>query len=102
MENFGDIILLALIAGFIALRLRSTLGKDSGIDPRDILKKREERTKETVIRIPSREPKQENPAPEYAGPAAKGDISESAQRGIEAIKAADPNFSVPEFLHGAR
>ena len=31
--QFADIIILALVAGFVALRLRNTLGKDVGHRP---------------------------------------------------------------------
>jgi predicted lipid-binding transport protein (Tim44 family) len=100
MENFpfGDIVILALIAGFIALRLRATLGKSSGIDPHEILRRRE---KETAIRVPAREIKPQ-PVSAAAEAASASYVSDEAKPGVDAVKTADKSFSVAAFLAGAR
>ncbi len=105
--SFADIIILALIAGFIALRLRAMLGRNSGLDPRDIIKKQQERLKETVIRVQSREAKPENsPVPgtgdNIAGGKELGQVAEAAKPTLDAIRAADPAFTSSGFLGGAR
>jgi predicted lipid-binding transport protein (Tim44 family) len=104
MEGFQfiDIILLAMVAGFIVLRLRNVLGRRTG-----------------------HEPGRDEPAPTPGAPAARGadnvvalpsglgrrravgtDIEPAyvgthLEPGMVMLKAADPSFSAEDFLRGA-
>jgi len=101
--QFLDIILFAMIAAFLILRLRSVLGrhKDSGDSP-----KNNERDnfstdlhtgtlKENVVSLPK-------------APAEKNDVDQETQtenvveRGIKQIQAATNDFVSEEFLTGAK
>jgi predicted lipid-binding transport protein (Tim44 family) len=108
MEGFQfiDIIILAMVAGFIVLRLRSVLGRRTGHDPRD-----------------NREPTRDGVAPDAFGRKDRGsdnvvslpgarrtrdgsDIEPAYQNtplepGLVQIKLADPSFSATRFLEGA-
>ncbi len=81
------IILYAILTVIVGAMLYSVLGKNVGhgpqkaINPKDMLDKMGIDTKA--------EPKPQD----FAGPAAKG---------LEKISASDPNFSLPDFLDGAK
>lgn len=97
---YADLIFLALVAGFIALRLRSTLGKQVGRDPSQlgsILKEKESRTP------PSREKelKAALAREEEAALIAKLD-NPTVSSGLVAIKQASPQFNTAEFMGGAK
>lgn len=93
----ADIIFLAIVAAFIVYKLRNTLGKDAGIDP-TILRKSDEAAEyeQRVVNFPE---KQRAPLPE-PDLASLGDSS--VAQGLLAIKTADPQFNVAEFLSGAK
>lgn len=104
--HYADIIILALIAIFIVLRLRSTLGKDIGHKPdlttqlrRQLGDLPEEKTappgQPAVAEEPSKREKAEQAARESIGDA-------SILTGIDAIIAADSSFSISEFIDGAK
>jgi len=93
-----DIILLAMLAGFIILRLRSELGKKTGNEP-----------------LPPAAPR--GPSAEGRGPAQADrgvdapagqdnviDMEEdpSLRRGYQEIRRADHRFDVPTFMEGAQ
>ncbi|CAN5349002.1 Tim44/TimA family putative adaptor protein [soil metagenome] len=88
------VVLLAMIAGFLAMRLYSVLGKRTGHE-QSLAKPAEERlvsvpVPRTIDAVPDlREP---------AAPAADG----KAQSGLRAIAAADPSFDVVQFVDGAK
>lgn len=109
---FLDIILLAVIAGFIILRLRSTLGRRTGhqepFDPFAQQRREQaerEQQEDRVLQFPDRsgEPRktdEERPldlgrddVPSHATPLAKG---------LADIGAVDANFTEKDFLGGAR
>ena len=114
MENgfqFFDILILAAIAGFLVLRLRSVLGRRSGHQPPrpyDPFRKdsAEEADEDKVIKLPDRGAKDEAfdeeiaeaGAPEQAGPA--GDTPLAA--GLTQIKLADRGFDESTFLGGGQ
>lgn len=94
--QYFDIILFAMIAGFLVLRLRSVLGRRNG----------NERRREGFVRAPV-------PAPEKAG--AGGESGKAAAvvplvakpvdavaLGLDRIRRADPDFDPEHFLAGAR
>lgn len=97
--QYLDIVLLALIAGFIVLRLRGTLGKRTGFDGTpgaEPSKRTPEDAQETILRLPRPQP----PAPTMEEMLEQ--VSPAARAGIERIIAHEEDFSVPEFLAGAK
>lgn len=90
------IIILALVALFIALRLYSVLGERTGHEQQPILKPAEP---DKVV-----EPRvSHNPAGNQAAPD-PGDMAflPTAGPGVRALLAADPTFDVARFLEGAK
>lgn len=103
--QFLDIILFALVAAFLILRLRSVLGRRNGHegptrDPFESTSRRE-KTDEKVVRLPDRSDK-----PEEVGPALGDEepIPEGTplEMGLTQIRVADPNFSINDFQSGCR
>lgn len=111
MESFQfiDLIVLAMIAGFIVLRLFSVLGRRTGHEPGH---------------EPGREPGRDGPAPRPLGEGPAGATADNVVRiptprprrgadieaafqgtpheaGLVKIKTADPSFAVDQFLSGA-
>lgn len=104
--QFADIIILALIAGFVALRLRNTLGKDVGHRP-DSAQLRRQLNDELEERVTSLQAVKEKIESEIEGKPSEEDqalegLSESTREGVEAIKQQDAQFRVKEFLEGAK
>jgi predicted lipid-binding transport protein (Tim44 family) len=90
------IVILAMIAGFLALRLYSVLGKRTGHEQEPALRPAEDRAKVTVL--------QPRPATEMSGDSvrlADGLIAPGAEMGVRALIAADRSFDVPQFVDGA-
>ena len=78
------IVILAMIAGFLALRLYSVLGKRTGHEQEPALRPAEDRAKVTVL--------QPRPATEMSGDSvrlADGLIAPGAEMGVRALIAAD-------------
>ncbi len=90
------IVILALVALFIGLRLYSVLGERTGHEQQPILKPADP---DTVI-----EPRVAQPAmaPPTAGEAGDMAYLPTAGPGVRAILAADPAFDVAHFLEGAK
>jgi predicted lipid-binding transport protein (Tim44 family) len=89
------IVILALVALFIGLRLYSVLGERTGHEQQPILKPAD----------PARVgPQVSQPSPAPAAPAESGDMAfvPTAGPGVRAILAADPSFDVAKFLEGAQ
>jgi predicted lipid-binding transport protein (Tim44 family) len=90
------IVILALVAIFIGLRLYSVLGERTGHEQQPILKPADQdaRVHPPVAQPPAAAPSAENSADlafvPLAGP------------GVRAILAADPSFDVARFLEGAK
>jgi predicted lipid-binding transport protein (Tim44 family) len=85
--QYFDIILFALIAGFLVLRLRSVLGRRTG----------NERRRDGFIG--PRAPLSEGTAafvPRAAAP------MDAVAQGLDGIRSADPSFDVAHFIAGAR
>lgn len=105
MEGFQfiDIIILAMVAGFIVLRLRSVLGRRTGHDPRapadgakpDAFDRGQDRTTDNVVALPGARRGREaaDIEPAYLGT--------PLEPGLVQIKIADPSFSAARFLEGA-
>ena len=91
------IVILALIAGFLALRLYSVLGKRTGHEQEPALRPAEERAKVTVL--------QPRPVPDMGGDSVRlsdGLLAPGAENGVRALISADRNFDVPQFVDGAK
>jgi predicted lipid-binding transport protein (Tim44 family) len=90
------IVILALVALFIGLRLYSVLGERTGHEQQPILKPAESdaRAAPQVRQAPAPQP----------APADSGDMAfvPTAGPGVRAILAADPSFDVARFLEGAK
>ena len=108
--QFFDIILFAMIAAFLVLRLRSVLGRRDGNDGsghRDRLSRRQSRDSadDKVVALPDK-------ADIDIKPAAETDAADRAQdaidsddplaKGVRAIQQVDPDFNTVEFLPGAK
>ena len=99
--QFLDIILFAMIAGFLVLRLRSVLGRRTGNErpplPDPFARRRKQAPQEDkVVRLPDRSAR----TPAEAETAAAGP-SDPLSAGLTQIQIADPSFSPPDFLRGA-
>jgi len=91
------IVILAMIAGFLALRLYSVLGKRTGHEQEPAPRPADERAKVTVL--------QPGPASQNSGDSvrlAEGLIGPGAENGVRALIASDRNFDVPQFVEGAK
>jgi predicted lipid-binding transport protein (Tim44 family) len=90
------IVILALVALFVGLRLYSVLGERTGHEQQPILK-----PADSDARVEARPPQ-----PSVATPATQeaGDMAflPTAGPGVRAILAADPTFDVARFLDGAK
>ncbi|MEZ5690075.1 MAG: Tim44/TimA family putative adaptor protein [Rickettsiales bacterium] len=98
---YADIIIIALVAGFILLRLRSILGQDNGDS--NFLKKTREKIEdsEPIIQLGEKIAKNKPVTQQedsYASSLAGGDISEK----IKKIKEKDASFNTTIFLDGAK
>ncbi|MCP1468359.1 putative lipid-binding transport protein (Tim44 family) [Sphingobium sp. OAS761] len=91
------IVILAMIAGFLALRLYSVLGKRTGHEQEPAPRPAEERAKVTVL--------QPRTSVETAGDSVRlseGLVGPGAEAGVRALIGADRNFDVPQFVEGAK
>lgn len=90
------IVILALVALFIGLRLYSVLGERTGHEQQPILKPAESDARAA--------PQVTQPAVSQPPPVESGDMAfvPTAGPGVRAILAADPNFDVARFLDGAK
>lgn len=98
LSQYADIILFAMIAAFLVLRLRSVLGRRTGTDRRrDMFMRQAEASRDKVVALGQRRPAiPKPPAPAAAAPA------DAVAAGLARIHAADPGFDAGEFLSGAR
>ena len=90
------IVILALVALFIGLRLYSVLGERTGHEQQPILKPAESDARPAPLVT--------QPVPSQPAPADTGDMAfvPTAGPGVRAILAADPSFDVARFLDGAK
>jgi len=104
-----DIILLAVVAGFLILRLRSVLGRRTGheerTDPMAAFRRAEPRSgdrqgDDTVVRFPERD----GANSDTAG-IRRADLPADAtplDKGLAAIRQVDSSFNPQDFVSGAR
>ena len=87
-----DIILFAMVAAFIALRLRGVLGKKTG----------QERQRPSRVDVPPAQSVPDRAPP----PDAEGRIADpgdaATKQGLAAIRLADPGFDLDGFLEGSK
>src|SRR5688572_30969377 len=90
------IVILALVALFIGLRLYSVLGERTGHEQQPILKPADP---DSLV-----EPRVSQPSMVPPSPGDAGDMAylPTAGPGVRAILAADPSFDVAHFLEGAK
>ena len=91
--QFLDILVFAMVAGFLLLRLHRVLGKRTGNDQSSSVRRDEQKTAENVVTMPGAGGTEAENGDE--------DVNSSA-RGLAQIKIADPNFDKEEFLEGAK
>lgn len=105
--QFLDIILFAMVAAFLVLRLRSVLGRRTGHQPRppdNMTPRRTEPEPEgNVIELPDRTGEHaESPADTGLADAPGSGERSPLEAGLTQIQIADPSFKREEFLGGAR
>lgn len=91
------IVILAMVAAFLGLRLYSVLGKRTGHEQQPAPTQADDRAKVTVLA-----PK---PVEEYAAEPvrlAEGLITPGAENGVRALIAADRKFDATQFVEGAK
>ena len=89
------VIILAMIAGFLALRLYSVLGKRTGHEQQPLARTAEDRPAPAVM------PRPVDATPEVREVADRN-IDAKAEGGLRAIIAGEPGFDVAQFLAGAQ
>ncbi len=89
------VVLLAMVAGFLALRLYSVLGKRTGHEQQPLPRPAEERV------APAALPRTIEVVPDVRE-TAKSNIEQRAEAGLRAIVAGEPGFDVSRFLDGAQ
>src|SRR5260370_27742456 len=95
--QYFDIIIFAMIAAFLVLRLRSVLGRRTGTEkPREFRPLAKPAT-DNVVSLPEGLRAREELAPPPSGPRAP-----SPEAGIAQIRNADPKFDPDGFVQGAR
>ena len=94
-----DIVLFALVAAFIVLRLRGVLGRRPGKSDSEKINQTHENEKKNVIPLPDRD---QNLSYENENTQADIDANSPVTPGILQIQALDKAFSPDEFLQGAR
>ena len=98
--HYFDIILFAMVAAFLILRLRSVLGRRTGNErrPESISRPAEraaDKAANNVVPLGARGPASPHPLPTTKPP-------DAVAAGIERIRSADPGFDPAGFLEGAR
>ncbi|HKM70583.1 MAG TPA: Tim44/TimA family putative adaptor protein [Stellaceae bacterium] len=94
--QYYDIILFAMVAGFLVLRLRSVLGRRTGNERRrDLFVRRAAPASDKLVTLAETDKRPAKPADD-APPADK------VAEGLNQIRRADPNFDPAHFIEGAR
>jgi predicted lipid-binding transport protein (Tim44 family) len=94
-QQYFDIILFAMVAGFLVLRLRSVLGRRTG----------NERRRDLFVRRPrpvsDKLPPLVEPTAVAVNPPSSPPV-DTVEKDLDEIRRADPSFEASEFLNGAR
>mgnify|MGYP001262929807 CR=1 FL=1 len=91
--QFLDILIFAMVAGFLLLRLRRALGRRTGNEQPPQLLHDNKEMRDTVVKMPSPGGSADGPSDEEEEP--------SSDSGLTQVKIADPNFDDNVFLDGA-
>ncbi|MEJ8630524.1 Tim44/TimA family putative adaptor protein [Sphingomonas sp. I4] len=89
------VVLLAMVALFLALRLYSVLGKRTGHEQQPLARSADDRPVAVTL-LRTAEPAQ------GAGPVVNRNIEPRAEPGLRAVIAGEPGFDVAQFLNGAQ
>ncbi len=97
LPHYFDIVLFAMIAVFLVLRLRSVLGRRTGNErpPDAMLRRAESPSGDKVVSMGNRGA----PMPP---PLVTSTPADAVAAGLERIRSADSSFDAPQFLQGAR
>ena len=91
--QFLDILIFAMVAGFLLLRLRRALGRRTGNEQPPQLLHDNKEMRDTVVKMPRPGGSADGPSDEEEEP--------SSGSGLTQVKIADPNFDDNVFLDGA-
>jgi len=95
-QQYFDIILFAMVAGFLVLRLRSVLGRRTG----------NERRRELFVRRPRAAPEKGptliEPSPAVGATTTTVPPADAVAEGLNQIRRVDQSFDPAQFLEGAR
>ena len=95
-QQYFDIILFAMVAGFLVLRLRSVLGRRTGNERRrELFARRPAPAAEKVVTLV--EPEKRSSRPTDEGPRGDG-----VAEGLKQIRGVDPSFDPAHFIEGGR
>ena len=93
-----SIVLLAMIAAFLGMRLYSVLGKRTGHEQEPVLPRRDERGPASPVRLDESDGSTASPA----APDVSGLVYEpAAEAGLRQLLASDRNFDAGRFMEGA-
>lgn len=92
-----EIIILAMIAAFLGLRLYSVLGQRAEHEE-EVIPHRFDSEDRKVPPAPRQAPQ---PVPAQPNPELEG-LMPTVERGVRAVAAADPRFDITSFLEGAK
>ncbi len=102
--QYLDLLLLAMVAGFVLLRLRSVLGRRTGNErrPADSVSEVDEKSKDdNVIELPDRQDK-DGDGEQTTADASLWAEDSPVGAGLTEIKIADHGFEPEQFLSGSR
>jgi len=93
-----SIVLLAMIAAFLGMRLYSVLGKRTGHEQEPVLPRRDERAPASAVRLDE----SDGSTAGSTAPDASGLVYEpAAEAGLRQLLASDRNFDAGRFMEGA-
>lgn len=92
-----SIVLLAMIAAFLGMRLYSVLGKRTGHEQEPVLPRRDERAAPTPVRLDDSDGQAPATAPEPSGLV----YEPAAEAGLRQLLATDRHFDAGRFMEGA-
>ena len=93
-----SIVLLAMIAAFLGMRLYSVLGKRTGHEQEPVLPRRDDRAAPVPVRLEDGD----GPATAQGAPAQSGLVYEpAAENGLRQLLATDRSFDAGRFMEGA-
>ncbi len=95
----GDIIVLAAIAIFVLLRLRSVLGQKTGLDqPMEHLQEMLQQKDDRVVQLKPRDDGEESEADDTP----EEDVADDVSDAVASIRKLDSSFRLSQFLEGAK